>query len=70
MPDGCALLLLIIPASPSRSGYSYQENRRTTPFAFVALLLFVLPLLFTFQKFVALERFAPRSQKFVADNPL
>ena len=51
-------------------GYSYQENRRTTPFAFVALLLFVLPLLFTFQKFVALERFAPRSQKFVADNPL
>ena len=50
--------------------YWYQGNRSTTPFVLDALLLFVLPLLFTFQKFVALERFAPRSQKFVADNPL
>ena len=50
-------------------GYWYQGNRSTTPFVLDALLLFVLPLLFTFQKFVVLDRFAPRSQKLLADNP-
>ena len=67
--DGCVLLLLIILVFALIRGYWYQANRRTTPFALLALLLFVLPLLFTFQKFVALDRFAPRSQKLFADNP-
>lgn len=68
-PEGCNLLLLIILSFTLIHGYWYQANRRTTPFALLALLLFVLPLLFTFQKFVVLDRFAPRSQKLFADNP-
>ena len=53
-------------------GYWYQGNRRATPFALDALLLllvFALPLLLQFRKFVVLDRFAPRSQKLLADNP-
>jgi len=51
-------------------GYWYQGNRRATPFALLALLLFTLPLLFAFQKFVVLERFAPRQNQLFADSPL
>ena len=71
MPDGCILLLLMILNFTFIHGYLNQGNRGTTPFALVALLpVFVLPLLFTFQKFVVDVSDAPRSQKFVADNQL
>lgn len=50
-------------------GYFNAQNRGTTPLLLLALLLLLtLPLLFTFQKFVALDRFAVRSQKFVAET--
>ena len=54
-------------------GYWYQGNRRTTPLTLVALLLllvFALPLLLQFRKFVVEPRFAPRSQKLFADSPM
>ena len=70
LTEGCELLLMIILIFTLIHGYWNHGNRRTTPFALLALLLFVLPLLFTFQKFVVLDRFAPRSQKLFADNPL
>ena len=39
-----------------------REEPKATPFAFVALLLFALPLLFTLQKFVVDEDKGERSQ--------
>ena len=54
-------------------GYFNAQNRGTTPLLLLALLLLpvlVLPLLFTLLKFVALDRLAPRSQKFVAETQL
>ena len=38
--------------------------------ALLLLLVFALPLLLQFRKFVAEPRFAPRSQKLLADNPI
>ena len=60
--------------SPSRSDFafatlsageepSFGEEPKHTPFAFVALLLFALPLLFTLQKFVDEVDSGERSQQ-------
>ena len=72
-------LRTVMPSfSPSRSdftlsGYSVcqggaepGEDPNATPFALLALLLFVLPLLFTLQKFVDDDANGDRSHQFAA----
>ena len=61
---------LHIPAIAHVTCVGSTKESVSQVFVFVALLLLVLPLLFTFQKFVVLVRLAPRSQKFVADSHL
>lgn len=72
LTEGCELLLMIILIFTLIHGYWNHGNRRTTPFALLALLplAFALPLLFTLAKFEALDSEAPRHQKLFADNTL
>ena len=53
-----SLSLLCLPGKKPNVG----EEPNATPFAFVALLLFALPLLFVAQKFVVEEANGERSQ--------
>ena len=51
--------------SPSLRGYSIYENQGQTPFELLALLLFMLPLLLTFQKLVELVALGERNHQLV-----
>ena len=48
-------------------GYLTLENQGQTPFELLALLLFMLPLLLTFQKLVELVALGERNHQFVAN---
>lgn len=71
--DGCILLLSSWfsihhnhRVTTSAKEKPYREKPKDVPFAFVALLLFALPLLFTFLKSVEEAESGDRSRQFAA----
>ena len=66
--DGCIFLFSIPVTFRLFKAYCDTGNQGQTALALLALLLFTLPLLFTFQKFVVLDTLGERSQKLLADQ--